>query len=51
MLRKAKEGGRFFTLGGNYGHLKNDIMLAAFHKHVLSKHVRSSVLVLVVSPL
>lgn len=49
MLRKVKEGGRFFILGGNYGYLKNDIMLVVFYKYVLSKYVRSFVLVLVVS--
>lgn len=31
------------TFGGSCGHFKNDIMLAAFHKYVLSKRVLSSV--------
>lgn len=31
------------TFGGNCGHLKNDVALAAFHKHVSSKRVLSSV--------
>ena len=30
------------TFGGSCGHLKNDVVLAAFHKHVLSKRVLSS---------
>ena len=31
------------TFGGNCGHLKNDVALAAFHKHISSKRVLSSV--------